>query len=263
MGGPRPRRLNATQLSTLTPLKESRRCSRQRGQELAHRHGPLRIGGAGGQDRHRGGLRGATPHRDSEQLPRGWLGQHGRVAQRQPSASTYCSPVSPVLNEATPDRGPADSPSARANSSFFFDGVSVPGSNPSAEAHRREPAPRSPPRGRFERLFNAGDCLPSRHAPYAARELRCAGRRTRPFPDCTPSRPFRRRSNVTKNMGVLSSQCAKQQHRRQGFQCTGSRQLRRTPERSRLRADTPFEDLKEEEYLARPEIVPPRRTGVR
>ena len=33
----------------------------------------------------------------------------------------------------------------------------------------------APLRGRFERLFNAGDCLPSRHAPYAARELRCRG----------------------------------------------------------------------------------------
>ena len=31
--------------------------------------------------------------------------------------------------------------------------------------------PRAAP-GRVERLFNAGDCLPSSHAPSAARELR-------------------------------------------------------------------------------------------
>ena len=47
------------------------------------------------------------------------------------------------------------------------------------------PATRSalaPLRGRFERLFNASDCLPSRHALVVARELRFRGGRIRRCP---------------------------------------------------------------------------------
>ena len=45
-------------------------------------------------------------------------------------------------------------------------------------SRRTYPRARSAPaplRGRFERLFNAGDRLASRHAPSAARDLRCVG----------------------------------------------------------------------------------------
>ena len=43
-----------------------------------------------------------------------------------------------------------------------------------SELPRARSAP-APLRGRFERLFNAGDRLASRHAPSAARDLRCVG----------------------------------------------------------------------------------------
>ena len=99
--------------------------------------------------------------------------------------------------------------SARANFSFFFDGVSLPG--PSPKAYPQEPAPPS-------RRYGGGsngcstqataylrDTPPTRRENSAAPVAESGPSRTAP-----PSRPFRRRINVTKNIGVLTSQCGKQ-----------------------------------------------------
>ena len=69
----------------------------------------------------------------------------------------------------------------------------------------------APLRWRFERLFNAGNRRPSRHAPYAARELRRAGGGIRPFPDCATLPVVSPMDQRDEKHGVLTSQCGKQQ----------------------------------------------------